>query len=101
MRKVYSKEQRFELIESVLAGRTTVVEAAAKIGVAASTAFVWVRHARKPPSTGSPGFVQLVRSERSDGGITVNVGGAEICIRRGFDADVLRAVVSALREAQT
>lgn len=101
MRKVYSKEQRADLIESVLAGRTTVVEAAAKIGVAASTAFVWVRHARRPPSTGSPTFVQLVRSKQGDSGITVHVGGAEVRVQHGFNADVLRAVVSALREAQT
>ena len=97
MRKVYTKEQRSELVELVLAGRATVAEAAARIGASVSTAFAWLRDARKPAARGPATFVQLVRAAEGDGGITVRVGGASVCVRRGFDADVLRAVVSALR----
>lgn len=103
MRRIFSDKERNELIESVLGGRASVVEAAAKIGVAASTGYAWVKDARKRSVSPSPSFVQVVRARAPDveDGICVRVAGAEVCVRRGFDADVLRAVVAALRKEQS
>jgi len=44
-----------------------------------------------------PAFVRVVASREVGAGIVVRVGGAEIHVRRDFEADVLCAVVEALR----
>jgi len=46
--------------------------------------------------TSAPRFVRVVPSREAGAAITVRVGAAEIEVWRGFDADVLRAVVEAL-----
>ena len=43
------------------------------------------------------GFVRVVASREVGASVVVRVGGAEIHVRRDFDADVLCAVVEALR----
>lgn len=111
MRKHYTAKQRSELVELVRVGEATVAEAAAQLGVTASTAYNWMRTAATP-STGqperslrarstriapAPGFVRVVASREVGAGVVVRVGGAEIHVGRGFDADVLCAVVEALR----
>ena len=73
------------------------------MGVRASTAYKWMKQAvgsprrrrRRPvvPAT----FVQVVRAGDLAATIAVRVGNAEVQVRRGFDADLLRAVVEALR----
>ncbi len=95
----------------VRVGGATVAEAAARLGVTASTAYNWMRTATTP-SAGQPdrnvrakstrivpipGFVRVVASREVGAGIVVRVGGAEIHVRRDFEADVLCAVVEALR----
>jgi transposase-like protein len=76
MRKHYTAKQRSELVELVRAGGATVVEAAARLGVTASTAYNWMRTAatasagqseRSPRARGArvvpaPGFVRVVAS---------------------------------------
>jgi transposase-like protein len=113
MRRHYTGEQRSELIDLVATGRATVSAAAKRLGVTASTAYYWmkqagagrprrratVRHARsgtRQPLV-SPTFARLVRAGDLASTIAVRVGGAEVEVRRGFDADLLRAVVQALR----
>jgi len=113
MRRRYTLEQRSELIDLVTEGHATVPEAAARLEVPHSTAYKWlrkptarttragktVRAARSAgglaatPST----FVQLVRAGESSPTITVQLGGAAIEVRRGFDTALLRSVVEALR----
>lgn len=86
-------------------------EAAARLGVAPSTAYYWTRSAatirpgrparRRGPKARAPGtprFVRVVPSGAVEAAIAVRVGAAEIQVRRGFDADLLRGVVAALRE---
>jgi ABC-type amino acid transport substrate-binding protein len=46
-----------------------------------------------------PNFVRVVRSGDLPAAILVRVGSAEVEVRRGFDADLLRAVVRALQGA--
>lgn len=79
-------------------------EAAARLGVGASTAYLWVSRARdgarnvaKGPQ---PRFARLVSAAQNDDAISVRVGCAEIRVRRGFDDELLRAVVAALREGE-
>jgi transposase-like protein len=112
MRRRYTGEQRSALIEMVTAG-ATVSEAAARLGVIASTAYLWVRQAaggvprprrgeQDAPARGKGErvpltFARLVRADDLAATIGVRVGSVEVQVRRGFDADVLRAVVQALQ----
>jgi transposase-like protein len=111
MRRRYTGEQRSELIEQVSTGGTTVAAAAARLGVAPSTAYLWLRKAvratrgrrsRRPvpeaQALAVPRFVRVVPSGATETEISVRVGAAEIQVRRGFDAELLRGVVEALRE---
>ena len=88
-------------------------EAAARLEVPHSTAYKWLRKttarpapagktARAARSAGGQAattstFVQLVRAGEASSTITVQIGGAAIEVRHGFDAEVLRSVVEALR----
>ena len=105
MRRHYTAEQRGQLLEFVAAGRS-VRKAAARLGIATSTASYWVRRAtakakplrqREARHCGEPlAFARLVR-EHEVASIEVRVGGAAIHVGPGFDAELLRAVVAALR----
>ena len=109
MRRQYTSRQRTELIGLVSSGRATVSEAAEQLGVLPSTAYYWVRGAAAVAERGgrvrrsrvralaAPTFVRVVPSREVQAEVLVRVGGAEIQVRRGFDALVLRAVVEALR----
>jgi hypothetical protein len=75
--------------------------------VALSTAYKWMRDRKsvreRRPRRGdgqtldAPTFVRLLSSRAVGNPIAVRVGTAEIEVRRDFDADLLRAVVEALR----
>jgi transposase-like protein len=106
MRNDYTDKQRSELVRLAASGRVTVSQAAAQLGIKPSTAYYWVRRAaparigRRGAETGlteAPTFVRVVPSGDVEAGIAVRVGGAELQVRRGFDEDLLRAVVDALR----
>jgi transposase-like protein len=107
MRKHYTSRQRSELVDLVTTGRATMSEAAARLGVTPSTAYYWMKRKRdaeagfsrtsKARRVAGPTFVRLVSSSEVQAAIAVRVGGAEVQVRRDFDADLLRAVVEALR----
>jgi transposase-like protein len=111
MRRRYTHEQRSELVDQVTGGRATVPEAAARLEVPHSTAYKWIRQATAPRdsarkakraatpgrSVSTPSFMQVVRAGDASATIAVQIGGAEIAVRRGFDAEILRSVVEALR----
>jgi transposase-like protein len=107
MRKHYTSKQRSELVDLVTTGRATMSEAAARLGVTPSTAYYWMKRKRgaeagfsqtsKARRVAGPTFVRLVSSSEVPAAIAVRVGGAEVQVRRDFDADLLRAVVEALR----
>jgi transposase-like protein len=104
MRKRYTSEQRDRLLSAVSRGGVTVAEAADGLGVAASTAYLWVRRAkdeaRRSDKEAAPRFARLVSALQPDDAIAVRVGRAEIHVRRGFDDVLLRAVVAALRDGE-
>jgi transposase-like protein len=107
MRRRYTEKERSDLVELVTAGGATVAEVAPRLGVTLSTAYNWmrdrssVRGRRSRRSSGrslaTPTFVRVLSSRETDALIAVRVGAAEIQVRRDFDADLLRAVVEALR----
>lgn len=106
MRRRYTAEQRARLVDLVASGRS-VREAAAHFGIGTSTASYWVRRAaanasqlrQREARTGAvpPAFARLVR-EHEVASMEVRVGGATLHVAPGFDVDLLRAVVAALRE---
>jgi transposase-like protein len=105
MRRRYTRKQRSELVDLVATGQATVPEAASQLRVAPSTAYYWIKRGRSGGEPGhesmrrgrkGPAFVRLVPSSEVVAVLAVRVGGAEIEIRHGFDADLLRAVVEAI-----
>jgi transposase-like protein len=102
MRRKYTQEQRSQLIELVANG-TKVPEAARRMGVGVSAAYSWVADSRKakgphPVGRRKLAFARLVPSATVDTSIVVRVAGAEVQVRRGFDGELLRAVVATLSE---
>lgn len=104
MRRRYTSEQRTQLLKLVTDGGVTAPEAAAKLGVTASAAYNWTAQSRKPrrPSAARrmmvPTFVPLLPSSAADSSIVVRVGEAEVHVHRGFDGELLQAVVATLSD---
>lgn len=113
MRRQYTSQQRSDVVDLVTSGRATIREAASQVGVAPATAYYWMRRggrgerpagrarraSPRPALQGGmagPTFVRLVSSREVPSEIRIQVGGAEIQVRREFDRDLLRAVVEAL-----
>jgi transposase-like protein len=106
MRRRYTSEQRTQLVELVASGNATVLEAATRLAVGESAAYNWVAESRKPREldtarrVAAPTFARLVPSaDAANATIAVRVGDAEVQVRRGFDGELLRAVVTSLAEA--
>jgi transposase-like protein len=107
MRKHYTEAQRAELVALVARGEATPSAAAARLGVAESTAYYWLKRGRRrsgalvagtprPRPTAAPTFGRLVPATEASSAIVVRVGDAVIAVAHPFDADLLRAVVAAL-----
>jgi len=92
--------ERSELIRAVKKRGEAVSTVAARLGVPASTAYRWMRvaDAAEPAPVMRPTFVEVVpeRAERARTTILVRVGVAEIEVRAGFDARLLRELADAL-----
>ena len=74
-------------------------EVAERLGLDTSIGYRWMQAARQ---AGAPKFAKWVPAgTTSRATITVEVGGAVVRIEAGFDAELLRAVVSALSPAST
>jgi transposase-like protein len=115
MRKHYTEAQRAALIGMVTTGQASLRGAAARLGVADSTAYYWVKRAKRtaagalvvrrdravaePQSVAPPTFARLVRAADTATAITLRVGGAVIEVRPGFDAALLHDIVVALAES--
>jgi transposase-like protein len=95
MRKRHTAEQRERLIGEVRAGERVAV-AAARMGVGVSAAYLWVKEAGAPPK--GPTFARVVPSVGAAAGVVLEVGRVRVQVQAGFDAAVLRQVVSALSE---
>lgn len=108
MRRNYTKAERDDLIRGVTKRREPVPVAAARLGVAVSTAYGWVRTAAERSTdtanecvsagaTKTPTFVQLVPATPRDASLVLRVGEVEIEVRAGFDAALLRSVIEVLQ----
>jgi transposase-like protein len=108
MRKHYTEAQRAELVALVARGEATPRAAAARLHVAESTAYYWLkrngRHPvaliaatpRRPRPIAAPAFARLVPATEASPAIMVRVGAAVIAVEHHFDAELLRAVIAAL-----
>jgi transposase-like protein len=94
MRKQYTAAEREQFFEAIRAG-ASVREAATRVGVTPSTAYLW---SKSRPSQDGPRFALLVPAAKSTPSVTVRVGAASLQVEAGFDAALLRDVVAALRE---
>jgi transposase-like protein len=99
MRKRYTSKQREQLIEAVRTSGESVRAVATQMGVTASTAYLWMKDA---PTPSVPQFARLVPEPRAAlTSLVVRVGSVAIRVDQGFDAELLRAVVSALTTRTT
>ena len=67
---------------------------AEQLGVKAATAYLWMKRARESKLPRFAMVVPATRATRST--LSVEIGGAVIRLESGFDAELLREVVSAL-----
>jgi transposase-like protein len=94
MRKRYTAEQREQLIAQVRAGESIPV-VATRMGVGTSAAYLWVKEARGS----KPVFAQLVSATATSvASLVVEVGRVRVHVVAGFDATLLREIVSALSD---
>lgn len=99
MRRRFTAEERQRFVDEVRATGASVKEVAARLGLDTSIGYRWMQAARQ---AGAPAFAKLVPAgSASRATIAVEVGGAVVRVEAGFDAELLRAVVSALSPAST
>jgi transposase-like protein len=94
MSKRYRAKEREHLIETVRASGEPVKVIAQRMGVKESTAYFWMKRAR---SARPPEFARVIpTAERAKASMSIEVGGVVIRLEDGFDATLLREVVSVL-----
>lgn len=93
MRRRYTDEEKRRFVNEVRAG-ASVKEVAGRRGVDVSMGYRWLQGAR---DAAVPKFARAVRAGSSS--LAVEVGGAVVRVAPGFDAELLREVVSALSSA--
>lgn len=94
---MHKSDERSELIQAVKKRGEAVTRAAARLGVPVSTAYRWMRVAvTESSAVVTPTFVEVVAERAALSTILVRVGVAEIEVRAGFDARLLREVVESL-----
>lgn len=93
---MHDLEERHALIRAVTKRGEAVPVVAARLGVPVSTAYRWMRVAMAAAAPPPPTFVEVVAERAVTASLVVRVGTAEIEVRRGFDARLLREVVDAL-----
>jgi transposase-like protein len=98
MRKRYTAEQREQLVAEVRKTGESVQAVADRLGVTASSAHLWMKKASAARS--APVFARVVRTPTPAGrSLTLEVGRARVRVEPGFDAALLREVVTALSDA--
>ena len=95
MRKRYTTEQRNRLVTEVRTTGAPVRAVAERLGVTVSSAYLWMKDAG--PAEIAPVFARVVPTTvTARSWLTLEVGRARVRVEAGFDADLLREVVSAL-----
>src|SRR5690349_19979433 len=99
MGKRYKVREREQLVAAVRTSGEPVKVVAKRLGVRESTAYYWVKRARRsePPKFAS--VVPMGRERAAS--LSIDVGGVVIRVDAGFDASLLRDVVAALRGGLT
>jgi len=95
MRRRYTTEEKQQFWDQVRAG-ASVREAARQLGMNPSIGYHWVQQRRK---ASGPKFARLVAASTAQASMAIQVGAATLRVEAGFDAEFLRAVVSALSAA--
>jgi transposase-like protein len=95
MAKRYTERDRSRFLTELTRSGDRVYVVAERLGISVSTGFRWKKEA--DASADAPVFARLVREPPLEASLTLDVGGARLHIGPGFDADLLRAVVQALR----
>jgi len=95
MARRHTARKRAKLIELVRTSGSPVKAVAEEMGVSVSTAYLWMRQA---PAAPKPMFARVVPTSSlgTKPKLMVEVGGGIIQLEPGFDAELLRQVVSAL-----
>ena len=89
----YTAEQREQLIDEVRTTGARVGDVAKRMGITPSSAYLWMKAATPRPI--SPVFARVVPGRVSS--LRLEVAGVTLAVESGFDAEVLRQVVTALR----
>lgn len=89
----YTAEQRQQLIEEVQTTGARVTDVAKRMGITPSSAYLWLKAAAPAPS--APVFARVMPASSSS--LRVEVAGVALTVERGFDGELLREVVVALR----
>jgi transposase-like protein len=98
MGKRHKVKERERLIELVRTSGEPVKAIAERMGVKASTAYFWLKRARE---TTTPEFARVIPTRQPAGAaLRIEVRCAIIHLESGFDADLLREVVSVLRTVE-
>jgi transposase-like protein len=94
MSKRYKTREREQLVEAVRTSGEPVKVIARRMGVKESTAYFWMKRAR---AARSPEFARVIPTAmQARASMSIEVGGVVIRLDDGFDATLLREVVSAL-----
>jgi transposase-like protein len=97
MRKLYSAEQRQQLIREVESGEP-IRDVAKRLGICFSSAYRWTEEVRGSTGTAAPAFARVLRVAEPRPELVVEVGRAKVRVKSGFDVELLRGVVAALGE---
>jgi transposase-like protein len=99
MGKRHKGKERERLVQLVRTTGEPVKAIAERMGVKASTAYFWMKRARE---AAQPEFARVIPTRRAaKAAVSLEVGGVIVHLESGFDADLLREVVSALGAVET
>ncbi|MGT2516635.1 IS66-like element accessory protein TnpA (plasmid) [Sphingomonas panni] len=114
-RREWSDETKARIMAESYAGLESVSAVARRYGLCPSQLFTWRREARKAIEAAAPAFVPAIiepapgadvparpvrprtRRARVDGMVELEIDGVAVKIGRGADADVIAAVIDALK----
>ena len=94
-RRRYTVEEQQQFLEQIRSG-ASVRDAAARLGLNTSIGYRW---AQKAGRSAAPKFARLVPASKAPTALTIQVGAATLRVEAGFDAELLRSVISALSVA--
>ncbi|WP_268795697.1 IS66-like element accessory protein TnpA [Sphingomonas sp. Leaf25] len=117
-RREWSDEAKARMVAESHAGLESVSAVARRHGLYPSQLFTWRRDARKAMEAAAPVFVPVIveptpndivparpmrrraRHPRGGGMVELEIDGVAVKVGRGADADVIAAVIGALRRAR-